>query len=125
MFESLGYRLEGEAFSDPVQGVQGCFLVHGSARIELLQNLPGANTLTPWLDAGIRMYHLAHEVPDIDAAVAWARSQRALVKVAPVAAVAFGGRRIAFVYFRAGFLLEFIEQRAAAQPSRNGEPHGH
>jgi methylmalonyl-CoA/ethylmalonyl-CoA epimerase len=55
------------------------------------------------------MYHLGYEVDDVVAAIEWACQQRAKVIVPPVPAVAFGGRRIAFVIFRHGLLLEFIE----------------
>ena len=104
--------LEQAAFADPIQGVQGCFMVGAGPRIELLENLPGADTLTPWLSAGIKMYHLAYEVNDIHAALVWARERRGIVKVSPVPAVAFGGRLIAFVFFRNGLLTEFIENQS-------------
>ncbi len=109
LFTSLGYRAEGEAFSDASQGIRGLFMVGAGPRIELLENLPGSDTLTPWLARGTRMYHLAYLVPDLAAALAWAVTQRARVAVTPVPAVAFGGRRIAFVIFRHGLMLEFIE----------------
>lgn len=108
-FALLGYRQEGETFADPVQGVTGCFLLGPGPRIELLENLPDATTLTPWLNAGVKMYHLAYLVQDIEGALNWARNQRAKVTVAPVSAIAFGGRRISFVMFRNGLMLEFIE----------------
>lgn len=76
-FAFLGYRQEGEDFVDPIQGVMGCFLVGSGPRIELLENLPGADTLTPWLNAGIKMYHLAYLVADIERALEWACSKRA------------------------------------------------
>lgn len=120
-FESAGYRAEGEVFSDPVQGIVGCFLTGPGPRIELLENLPGSDTLRPWLDAGIKIYHFAYWVDDIDAALVWARSQRGKVTVPPVPAVAFGGRRISFVMFRTGFMLEFIETALAQAATRNEE----
>ena len=46
-FAFLGYHLEGEPFADRLQGVTGCFLSGPGPRIELLENLIGANTLTP------------------------------------------------------------------------------
>lgn len=110
IFESIGYRLEGERFCDPAQGVAGCFISGPGPRIELLENLPGANTLTPWVDAGIKMYHFAYWVDDSTNAIDWARRSRGRVVVHPVPAVAFGGRRIAFVIFRNGLMLEFIER---------------
>lgn len=115
LFEFLGYRQEGECFADPAQGVAGCFMCGPGPRIELLENLPGSATLTPWLTAGIKMYHFAYWVDDAKAAIDWARESRAKVVVHPVPAVAFGGRRIAFVVFRNGLMLEFIE-RALRSP---------
>lgn len=110
LFECLGYRLEGEPFADLVQGVAGQFLTGPGPRIELLENLPGAETLTPWIRAGVKMYHFAYWVDDISAAIDWARSQRGRVTVHPVPAIAFGGGRISFVMFRNGLMLEFIEK---------------
>lgn len=109
-FALLGYRPEGEGFSDPVQGVSGCFVVGPGPRIELLQSLPGAKTLQPWLDSGVRMYHLAYLVDNIEQATAWARAQRARITVEPVPAIAFDGRRIAFAMLRNGLLIEFVEK---------------
>lgn len=120
LFRFLGYQPEGERFSDMAQGIAGCFMTGHGPRIELLENLPGAHTLTPWLDAGTRMYHLGYEVDDVTAAIDWARQQRAKLVVQPVPAVAFGGRRIAFVIFRHGLLLEFIE-RHPQRPIRANE----
>ncbi|TFW06310.1 VOC family protein [Oxalobacteraceae bacterium OM1] len=111
VFESLGYSLESDVFEDPVQGIKGCFLGGVGPRIELLENLPGSTTLTPWIDAGIKMYHFAYWVDDIEVAIKWAREHRGKVTVQPVQAVAFGGRRIGFVIFRNSFMLEFIERR--------------
>lgn len=109
LFATLGFRVEAEAFVDHTQGVRGLFMVGAGPRIELLENLPGRDTLSPWLGRGVRMYHLAYAVPDLAATLAWATTQRARVAVAPVPAVAFGGRRIAFIVFRHGLMLEFIE----------------
>lgn len=114
LFEFLGYKLEGESFIDPIQGIEGCFLTGPGPRIELLQNLPGKDTLTPWLNNGVKMYHFAYMVEDIMAALAWANSQRAIVVVQPVASIAFGGRRISFIMFRTELMIEFIEKVTAS-----------
>ena len=108
-FKQIGYVQPDVDFSDPEQGVLGCFLEGPGPRLELLENLPGSGTLTPWLNTGIRMYHLAYQVEDLDKAIVWARSQRGRMTVAPVPAVAFEGRRICFFAFREGPMLEFIE----------------
>ena len=109
-FEFLGYQIEGSVFADPQQGVIGCFMIGSGPRIELLENSPGSNTLTPWLNTGAKMYHVAYWVNRIDQALDWARGQRARVVVSPVPAPAFGGRKIAFVIFRNGLMLEFIQR---------------
>ena len=114
-FEQLGYRLEVGAFADPIQGVAGVFLTGPGPRVELLENLPGSQTLSAWLDKGVKIYHFAYEVPDMAEALAWSRGQRAVTAVQPVPAVAFGGRRIAFVMLRTGLMLEFIEKTDRGQ----------
>ena len=113
-FSSIGYVSEGEDFSDEIQGVRGRFLVGAGPRVELLENLPGSQTLTPWLNSGIKLYHFAYCVADINEALVWARDCRARVTVLPVPAVAFGGRLISFVMFRNGVMLEFIEENSSS-----------
>ncbi len=108
-FKQLGYVQKGIEFSDPEQGIRGCFLEGPGPRLELLENLTGSDTLTPWLNTGTRMYHLAYQVENLEKAVDWARSQRGRMTVAPVPAVAFNGRRICFFVFREGSMIEFIE----------------
>jgi methylmalonyl-CoA/ethylmalonyl-CoA epimerase len=110
MFELLGYAPEGAAVEDPVQGVRIVFMTGPGPRIELLQNLPGRDTLTPWLDRGLRMYHLAWRVADLDAALAAALRAGGRATAEPAPAVAFGGCRIVFVMLRQGLLVELIEK---------------
>ena len=109
MFAALGYAAEGATVEDPVQGVRIAFMTGPGPRIELLQNLPGRDTLTPWLDRGLRMYHLAWCVADLDTALAAALHAGGRATAAPALAVAFGGRRIVFVMLRQGMLVELIE----------------
>jgi len=110
VFELLGYQVEGEPFVDALQGIAGCFVCGPGPRIELLENLPGADTLTPWINAGVKLYHFAYQVDDMADAIKWARTQRAKVIVQPVPATAFNGRHISFVMLRNGMMLEFIQK---------------
>ena len=105
---ALGYVVEGPDFSDPTQGVSGRFLVAGGPRLELLVPLGQKGTLTPWLKSGVKLYHLAYETSDIEAAVAHLRGQGAKVVVPPVSAIAFGGRPIAFLMLPNMLLVEII-----------------
>lgn len=110
LFNFLGYKQEGEIFTDAVQGIKGCFLVGAGPRIELLENLPSATTLTPWLDAGTKMYHFAYLVANMQEALNWAKTQRSKIVTSPISAIAFNGRLISFVMFRNNLMLEFIEK---------------
>jgi methylmalonyl-CoA/ethylmalonyl-CoA epimerase len=115
VFEMLGYQLEGSAFTDPTQGVAGCFMAGSGPRIELLENLPGSHTLTPWLETGAKLYHMAYEVEgSLEDALPWVRRERARVIMPPTPAVAFSGRWICFVMFRRGLLIELIGQPSTA-----------
>lgn len=109
VYETLGYTKEREDFVDPIQGVQGRFLVGGGPRLELLTALDGHDVLEPWLEAGSRIYHQAFETTDLEASVDGLQSKRARMVVDPVPAVAFEGRRICFVMLRTLSLIELIE----------------
>jgi methylmalonyl-CoA/ethylmalonyl-CoA epimerase len=105
----LGYRREREDFTDPIQGVLGRFLGTQSPRLELLCPMEGAGVLTPWLKSGAKLYHLAYETVGLETDIERLRGEGAKVVVPPVGAVAFGGRRIAFLMLPNRLLLELIE----------------
>ena len=106
---ALGYAQEGGEFADPAQGIRGCFLAGPGPRLELLENLPHSTVLTPWINLGVKMYHFAYEVVDLEQAILWGNAQRGRMIVAPTPAVAFEGRRICFFMFRNAPMIEFIE----------------
>ena len=112
-FAALGYIQETEKFEDPIQGIAGCFLSGPGPRVELLQSLPGANTLAPWVKAGIKVYHFGYVVTNLNKAILWAQNRRGKVISPPAPSVAFNGRYISFVKFRNGLMLEFIEKWSA------------
>jgi len=105
----LGYRIEGAPFVDPMQGVRGVFVGGQAPRLELLEPHGSTGVLTPWLEADIKLYHLAYEAVDFDAALASLLEYRARLVVPPTPAVAFGGRAIAFVMLRNRLLVELIQ----------------
>jgi len=109
-FAMLGYRREGEIFEDPAQGIRGRFLAGQSPRLELLEPLtPGAKgVLGPWLAQGVKLYHLAYLAPRLAPAIDALRGKRARLVVAPVPAVAFAGREIAFLMLPNRLLVELI-----------------
>ena len=109
-YAALGYAPEGASFEDPVQRIRGQFLVaEGQPRLELLVNAGDSGPLDPWLEKGIKLYHFAYEVSDLEAAIDELRGHRGRVVIPPVPAVAFDMRRIAFLMQANGALTEFIE----------------
>ena len=114
----FGYRVVSGPFDDPIQKVTVNFLAKSSedvAEIELIA--PGAE------DAPIRSmlakdgggaYHLCFETSDIDAALAHAKALGCIIVSPPVPAVAFQGRRIAWIYTRSRQLFELVEARVNA-----------
>ncbi len=105
---ALGYQKQGPEFIDPVQGVRGQFLVGQSPCLELLSRLETGGVLDPWLDSGAKLYHLAYETPAMNEAIEHFRAQRAKLVVSPVGAVAFDGRKIAFLMLPNMLLVELI-----------------
>lgn len=109
LYATLGYAPEGDVFEDPIQKIRGIFLVGLSTRVELVAPLDASSPVEAWLKRGVRLYHLAYETSDIALAIARMRDARAKVVVPPVPAVAFGGRRIAFLMLPTMSLIELIE----------------
>jgi methylmalonyl-CoA/ethylmalonyl-CoA epimerase len=110
-FAMLGYRREGEIFEDAVQGIRGCFMAGQAPRVELLEPLApedAKGVLAPWLAQGVKLYHLAYVAPQLAPAIDAMRTQRAKLVVAPVPAVAFGGREVAFLMLPNRLLVELI-----------------
>lgn len=85
----------------------------GDTLIELLEPLPGDETLLPWLQEGNRVYQIAFETNDLDRQLDEMRSRGVLVVREPLPAVAFDGRRVAFLMPLPGLLVELIEATQA------------
>jgi methylmalonyl-CoA/ethylmalonyl-CoA epimerase len=105
----VGYEIEGQRFMDPAQKIHGCFLVGPGPRMELLAPTDESSPLISWLNRDAKMYHQAYEVESIDPALATLSAQHAVVVSRPKPAVAFGGRKVAFLMFPNGLLIELIE----------------
>ncbi len=107
----LGLSAKSEVFHDPIQKVRVQFWGGGEAEslIELIE--PAGEDSPVWRSCkkGGGLDHLCYETTDIERTVEESLGKGgALVReIAP--AVAFGGRRIAFVYFLELGLIEFLE----------------
>jgi methylmalonyl-CoA/ethylmalonyl-CoA epimerase len=81
----------------------------GETSLELIEPYGEKSPVRRSLELGGGLHHLCFEVEDIEIAVEHARTTGGLLIVAPVAAAAFGGRRVAFLFFRDLGLVEFEE----------------
>ena len=114
--EFLGLTAVSGVVTDETQKVNVQFLAEkdGETSVELIEPLPGASPVRRALEKGGGLNHLCFEVPDVAQAVREAESKGAICVRTPVAAAAFEGRPIAFVFFRGVGLIEFVEAPHAA-----------
>lgn len=112
-YRGLGYQPEGGVFEDAAQGIRGQFLSNGSLRVELLEPLNDTSPIRPFLERGVRWCHEAYLCDDIDETIRKLEAAGARVVRPPKAAIAFGGRRIAFLFWPNRMLIELIEIGAA------------
>lgn len=108
---AVGYRPEGPDFEDPTQQVRGRFLAGVEPRLELLIATTPTSPVTGALARGAKFYHQAYTTPRFEETIAGLRGLGCKLVVGPVPAVAFGGRRIAFLMTANVSLIELIEQR--------------
>jgi methylmalonyl-CoA/ethylmalonyl-CoA epimerase len=109
-YETLNYKIEGEIFEDPIQKVRGVFMVNNGMRIELLQSISESSPLLNYLKKGIQMYHQGFVVEQINDMIKQLIRDGAILVSPPQKAVAFNGRRIAFLYMQNRMLIELIEK---------------
>jgi methylmalonyl-CoA/ethylmalonyl-CoA epimerase len=113
----FGYKVVSGPFDDPIQKVSVNFLAKSDndvAEIELIAPLTEDSPIRSMLAKGNGgAYHLCFETDDIEGAVRHLQTHRCIVVAKPVPAVAFEGRRIAWVYTPSRQLFEIVEAKAA------------
>lgn len=104
---------DGQIFEDPLQRVKVAFMTTrpGDAQIELVQPVGEGSPVARFLQQGGGMHHLCYEVADLEAELMAFRSRGAAIASRPKPAVAFGGRRIAWVITPEKFLVELLEEK--------------
>ncbi len=112
----FGYAVVSGPFDDPIQKVSVNFLAKSNsdvAEIELIAPLSDDSPITSMLaKSGGGAYHLCFETSDIEQALIHAKNNGCMIVSPPVPAVAFGGRRIAWIYTRSRQLFELVEAEA-------------
>jgi methylmalonyl-CoA/ethylmalonyl-CoA epimerase len=109
----FGYRVISGPFDDPIQKVTVNFLTQSDqdvAEIELIAPLSEDSPITSILAKnGGGAYHLCFETTDIDQALVHAKNNGCVIVSPAVPAVAFNGRKIAWIYTRSRQLFELVE----------------
>lgn len=112
----FSYDLVSGPFDDPLQRVSVSFLSGSSgdaAQIELIAPFGENSPIQSMLNRGATgPYHLCFETEDIVAAVEHLQRQGCVVISQPLPAVAFQGRRIAWIYTPDRQLFELLEAEA-------------
>jgi methylmalonyl-CoA/ethylmalonyl-CoA epimerase len=112
--DSLQAEWDGTIFYDPNQAVRVTFLRGKHAANPLLELVEPAgenSPVIPFLKRGGGLHHLCYQIDNLEDQLALSRAQRGLVVRPPLPAVAFGGRRIAWVYTKNKLLLEYLERQ--------------
>lgn len=109
---SLGATWDGKIVFDPIQEVRVTFLQGSCANesmIELVEPAGPESPVSRILKRGGGLHHLCYEVENLESHLEFCRSVGMTIMRKPVPAVAFGGRRIAWVLAKRRLLIEYLE----------------
>jgi methylmalonyl-CoA/ethylmalonyl-CoA epimerase len=108
---SLAAQWDEQIFHDPLQKVKVAFLTTraGDPQIELVEPSGEDSPVLRFLEQGGGLHHVCYEVADLEKELAEFRSRGAMIAKRPKPAVAFGGRRIAWVITAEKLLVELLE----------------
>ena len=111
--KTLNLRVMNGPFIDPLQEAKVIFLSRRQASepaIELVEPTSETSPVASFLKRGGGMHHVCYVATDLEFELARLRALGALIVRPPVPAVAFQGRRIAWVYTRQRLLVELLEE---------------
>jgi methylmalonyl-CoA/ethylmalonyl-CoA epimerase len=120
---SLQASWDRQIFEDPLQRVKVAFLStrSGEPQIELVEPVGDSSPVRKFLsEKGGGLHHFCYQTDDLKAELQGFRARGAILVRPPVPAVAFGGRRIAWVMTREKLLVELLETMRA-EPASPGE----
>ena len=106
----FGLKPIGGPMVDPLQDVELQFLEDDrGARLELIRPLSADSPVARALKQGGGLNHICYRVADLESSVRALVAADAKLVREPQPAVAFNGRRVAFLYTRQRELVEFVE----------------
>jgi methylmalonyl-CoA/ethylmalonyl-CoA epimerase len=110
---ALQAEWDEQVYHDPNQGVRVTFLKSrraGDPLWELVEPAADQSPVQTFLAKGGGLHHVCYVVDNLEQALVDARAFGALVAREPMPAVAFGGRRIAWIYTKNRLLIEYLER---------------
>lgn len=118
-FTSLGYEQESEVFEDNIQdgdnkarNVFICFLRNGETRVELVSPINETSDVYFTLKRqGESPYHICYQVDSLEESIQVLKQTGWMVLKQPAKAIAFGNKRVAFLFKRGGGTIELVEMK--------------
>jgi methylmalonyl-CoA/ethylmalonyl-CoA epimerase len=110
-YEELGYA-SSEIYNDPEQKAAIALLKRPDGPVlELISPTDKASPVQGWVDR-IRCgaYHVCYEVSDLEEATSSLKTRGTLLVYGPVPAIAFGLRRVVFLWGKKSGLVELLER---------------
>ena len=111
---SISARWDGEIIFDPIQRVRVSFFYPADTRnpvFELVEPVGEGSPVSNFLKKkGGGLHHVCYEVDDLESGLREARGAGLVVMAEPAPAVAFDGRRIAWVCSKKRLLVELLER---------------
>jgi methylmalonyl-CoA/ethylmalonyl-CoA epimerase len=104
---------DGQVIHDPLQRVRVAFFSPADARnpvFELVEPAGEASPVRNFILKGGGLHHVCYEVDNLESALREARDVGLAVAAPPTPAVAFGGRRIAWVCSKSRLLMELLDR---------------
>jgi methylmalonyl-CoA/ethylmalonyl-CoA epimerase len=127
---SLAARIVPGIFEDPVQRSRVAFMTlppwqPQSPQLELVQPAAPDSPVTRFLEKGGGFHHFCYEVDHLETQIQKMKAQRAVLIRSPQPAVAFGGRRIAWIRTaQNSLLIEYLERKLFPSAQERGSAVG-
>ena len=120
---SISASWDGHIIHDPLQRVRVAFFKPFDARnpvFELVEPASDVSPVTNFLKKGGGLHHVCYEIDDLESALEESRAAGFVMVSPPKPAVAFGGRRIAWICSKNRLLIELLERRPNSSPATAG-----
>ena len=108
----LGWTF-GDVIEDEDRGVYLCFGDMNGARVELVCPIKkdASSVIDAWLSKiGPTPYHICYKTKDLDEEIALLQKKRFKIMVPPAKAIAFGEKRVVFMYALSVGMIEIVEE---------------